>query len=403
MEDAIPRFLEHAVRSHLHKKEITLLIGPRQAGKTTLLRKIASDLQLDGQQCLFFNLDIDADARFFGSQQQLIDRITVLTQGQFAYIFIDEVQRIDNAGLFLKGLYDRQLGYKWIATGSGSLELKEKIAESLAGRKRSFFMSPVTVAQVPELLHTDHHSEAQLLTEYLQYGGYPAVITADTPTEKYAAIAELFQSFVERDLQVLLKIEKSQSLVLLLQLIAYRVGRLINYQDLANLTNLAVPTLKKYLWYCQKTFVIEEVMPFFSNKEKELVKTPQYYFLDSGLQHFLTNTRSITPASTEFGFWFQQLIFQLLRLRYTDTIADIRYWRTQNQAEVDFVVFDGQHPLPVEVKATHLVQPQVERSMRSFIELYTPPTAWVVNRSLDMSVEVGTTTVRFIPWYRLIG
>jgi uncharacterized protein len=415
MNAEIPRYLEAAIRAHLHKKEITLLIGPRQAGKTTLLRKIAVDLQSKGEKCLFFNLDIDTDAQFFGTQQQFVDRIAALTQGQFAYVFIDEVQRIENAGLFLKGLYDRQLPSKWIATGSGSLELKEKIAESLAGRKRSFFMSPVTIpeflayrlsvpiAQVGQLLHTDSHSEAKLLTEYLQYGGYPAVVTAATAKDKYTALAELFQSYVERDLQVLLQIEKSRSLVTLLQLIAHRVGQLINYQDLAALTNLSVPTVKKYLWYCQKTFVIEEVLPFFTNKEKELVKTPQYYFLDPGLQHFLTNTHTVTPASPAFGFLFQQLVLQLLKLRHADTIADIRYWRTQNQAEVDFVVYDGQHPLPVEVKSVPMAQPQIERSMRSFIADYNPPIAWIVNRSLEKVVQIDSTQVHFIPWYRLLG
>lgn len=414
MQPIIPRFLEPDIRAHLSKKEITLLIGPRQAGKTTLLKRIANDLQANGETCLFFNLDIDRDAQFFGSQQQLIDRVEALTGGKKATIFIDEVQRITNAGLFLKGLFDRQLPYKWVATGSGSLELKEKIAESLAGRKRVFYLPPVSMAeflchklgapieQISSLLATDSLSEDRFLMEYLQFGGYPNVVMASTNAEKNEVISEIFSSYIERDIQLLLRLEKSRSLVTLLQLIGHRIGRLVNYQDLANQTNLSVPTLKHYLWYCQKTFVVEEVLPFFTNKEKELVKSPQYYFTDCGMLNYLTGNRTVSQSSPEFGFLFQQLIFQLLKNRFASSIAAIRFWRTQNQAEVDFVVQDGSMLIPVEVKSNRLAKPQIERSLHSFIEIYRPAEAWVINRGLSETVMVNGTAVRFMAWHQLI-
>lgn len=191
----------------------------------------------------------------------MVDRITALTGGKRTYVFIDEVQRIENAGLFLKGIFDRKLVHKWIASGSGSLELKEKIAESLAGRKRNFLLYPVSIAeflsyrlsigisQCIPLLQTDALLEENMLFEYLQYGGYPRVITEQDPLEKRKILQEIFESYVERDLQSLLRIEKTRELITLLQLIAYRIGRLVNYQDLSNMSNLSVPTVKKYLWY----------------------------------------------------------------------------------------------------------------------------------------------------------
>lgn len=401
---------------HLEKAEITLLIGPRQAGKTTLLCDLGRQLQQAGNLCLFFNLDIDTDAQHFTSQQRFVERVEALSGRHRAYVFIDEVQRLENAGLFLKGIFDRRLPHKWIATGSGSLELKEKIAESLAGRKRNFLLFPVSMEEflnhrlgTPDasrsmaLLATDAAAEERLLLEYLQFGGYPRVVTSADHIEKRQVLGEIFQSYIERDIQLLLRLEKSRELVTLLQLIANRIGRLIQFQDLANLTNLSVATVKNYLWYAQKTFVIEEVLPYFTNKEKELTKSPQFYFVDNGLRNYLLGNVSITPVSAEFGFVFQQLVFQLLRQRFADSIAAVRYWRTQNQAEVDFVVHDGLNLLPVEVKAATMKQPQIERSLRSFIETYHPTEAWVVNRSLETSVEIGTTTVRFLPWFRLIG
>jgi hypothetical protein len=410
----IPRFIQSELTEHLGKEEITLLIGPRQAGKTTLLRNIADQLIQNGAVCLFFNLDIDTDAQHFTSQQRFIERVEALSNGKHAYVFIDEVQRIENAGLFLKGIYDRRLPHKWIATGSGSLELKEKIAESLAGRKRNFLLYPIsmgefvsyhfsaTLSQSVALIRTDAFAEERLLLEYLQYGGYPRVLTASEDQEKRKILAEIFQSYVERDLQLLLRLEKSRELITLLQLISNRIGRLVNYQDLANMANLSVSTAKNYLWYCQKTFVIEEVLPFFTNKEKELTKTPQYYFVDSGLRNFLLNNFSLTPLSSDFGFLFQELVFHLLKSRFSNGIEAIRYWRTQNQAEVDFVVQNGLTILPVEVKAERMKKPQVERSLRNFITAYAPEEAWIVNRSLKESIQIDQTEVKFIPWYELL-
>ncbi len=410
----ISRFIQSELMEHLGKEEITLLIGPRQAGKTTLLRSIADQLIQHGATCLFFNLDIDIDAQHFSSQQRFVERVEALSAGKRAYVFIDEVQRIENAGLFLKGLYDRRLPHKWIATGSGSLELKEKIAESLAGRKRNFLLFPIsageflsyrlsaTLSQAVAQIRTDTFSEERLLIEYLQYGGYPKVLTAPDNQEKRKVLAEIFQSFVERDLQILLRLEKSRELVTLLQLLSNRIGRLINYQDLANMTNLSVPTVKNYLWYCQKTYIIEEVLPFFTNKEKELTKTPQYYFIDSGLRNFLLNSFDLTPLSSDFGFLFQQLVFQLLKNRFSNGIEAIRYWRTQNQAEVDFVVQNGLDILPIEVKAERMKKPRVERSLRNFIATYKPAEAWIVNRSLKENIQIGDTEVKFIPWFELL-
>jgi len=404
-----------SLQAHLAQKEITLLIGPRQAGKTTLLRALSGQLQQQGKQCLFFNLDIDTDAQHFTGQQKLLDRIEITTGGQTAYIFIDEVQRIENAGLFLKGLYDRNLPYKWIATGSGSLELKEKIAESLVGRKRNFYLPTVSITefiryktddqygnQLAAFLKTDPLLEEKWLREYLTYGGYPRVVTAPTAREKNAVLAEIFQGYIERDMQLLLQLEKSRAFVTLLQLIANRSGQLINYNDLANATNLAVATVKNYLWYSEKTFITKAITPFFRNKEKEVIKAPQYYFLDAGLRNFLLGINDLNTQPTYFAFLFQQLVLQLLEQQFAESVASIHFWRTQHQAEVDFVLDLGHAVLPVEVKTSHLKNVQVERALRSFIHTYQPPEAWVVNLSLEAEVQVAQTRVRFIPWRQLL-
>jgi len=411
----IQRDLLAKVRAHLQEPEITLVIGPRQAGKTTLLRALAHELKGQGETVLFFNLDIDRDASYFQSQSQLVERIRFFAGEQKAYIFLDEIQRLSDAGLFLKGLYDRGLPYKWIATGSGSLELKEHIAESLVGRKRNFYLTTVSIREyldyVTNYLYKGRLSEwcvqdkkgaDQLLIQYLTMGGYPRVLTSTGFTSKKAALAEIFQGYIERDITALLKLEKSQSFVRLLQLLASRSGQHINFHDLSIKSELSLPTLKKYLWYSEKTFVTASVSPFFRNKEKEITKAPQYYFYDHGLRNFLLDTWSIEERPEDFGFLFQQLVFHLLQQYYENSVASIHYWRTQNQAEVDFVVDLGRGLLPVEVKSGKKERMSIQRSMRSFIQKYRPEEAWVITRGLEDVQKVDKTTVRFKPWYSLI-
>jgi len=407
----IKRHLLADLRAHLSAKEITLLIGPRQAGKTTILRFLGEELQHNNEQCWFFNLDIDRDSLLFQSQEKIVNHLAAITGKKKAYIFIDEVQRIENAGRFLKGLYDRDLPYKFIVTGSGSLELKEKISESLAGRKRNFFLPTVSIQEwvnyatnynfedrLSSVLKTDESLEENLLQTYLTYGGYPRVITAETQVEKNLILQEIYQAYIERDIRDLLQLEKSSAFVILLQLLANRAGSLVNYHDLSKLTGLSTPTIKNYLWYSEKTFVSAIVTPFFRNKEKELVKAPQYYFWDIGLRNYL---RGIYEDISDQGMRFQNMVFLLLQAHFKNSVAKTHYWRTQNQAEVDFVVNTGQELIPIEVKSGKLKQPTVSRSFRSFLKDYSPEKAWIINRSLRQTIKIGETQVHFMPWYDL--
>lgn len=408
----IARTVLKDLRDHLSAPEITLLIGPRQAGKTTLLRELRAQLEKEGNLCFFFNLDIDSDAIFFQSQQKFVAHIQAISGGQKSYIFIDEVQRIADAGLFLKGLYDRQMPYKFIVTGSGSLELKERIAESLVGRKQNFFLPTVSVQEwaqyateyrfgdrVSAVIHTDELLEERLLNTYMTYGGYPRVITSPTIQLKNNILQEIYQGYIERDIGQLLQLEKSSAFVVLLQLLANRSGQLVNYSDLSKLTGLSIATLKNYLWYSEKTFVTESVTPFFRNKGKEVTKAPQYYFWDLGLRNYL---RGIFEDVSDQGNRFQTFAFRLLEDHFRNSVASLHYWRTQNQAEVDFVINLGHRVMPVEIKSARMKKPELSRSFQSFLSKYNPPEAWIINRRLRADILSGETKVRFIPWYDLI-
>lgn len=410
----ISRLLKSGIKEHLWQKEITLLVGARQVGKTTLLKEIAEELRGERQKVLFLNLDIESDFAYFQSQEHLLQRIRLEMGEEKGFVFIDEIQRKTNAGLFLKGLYDMDLPYKFIVSGSGSLELKEKNHESLTGRKRIFELYPVSITEFLDYRthyqYTDRlvnwaEIEAvkaeRLLVEYLNYGGYPKVVMAPKASEKTLILQEIFQSYLEKDLKFLLGLEKTSAFTLMIRLLASRVGQPINYSSLSQETGLSTPTLKKYLWYAEKTFILEMLPPFFRNPSKELIKAPEIYFNDLGFRNFSLRKSGTMTDFPEMGFLFENFVFQVLREKFAAPNRPLKYWRTKGQAEVDFVLEQGLRPLPIEVKCMKMEQPKITPSFRSFISEYAPEEAWVVNLSLQAEIKMNATRIRFIPWYSL--
>ena len=292
-----------ALADHLDHPEITMLVGPRQSGKTTILKRLEAELRAGGQKTLWLNLDFEDDFHHVSSQGALLQKIHLELGKDGGVVFIDEIQRKENAGLFLKGLYDQGLPWKFVVSGSGSIELKEKISESLAGRKRMFELSTVSFGEfvdfktgyrytdkLREFFRTEPAKTDQLFREYLMYGGYPRVILADTHQEKLATINEIYRSYLEKDIVYLLRVEKSDSFSNLVRVLASQSGKMVNYSELSATLGLSLATVKIYLWYLEKTFIVWKVTPWFTNIRKEITKAPVYYFRDIGLRNFASGS-----------------------------------------------------------------------------------------------------------------
>lgn len=411
----IRRELKHQIWEHLSKKEITIITGARQTGKTTLLQEIKEDLEKEGNRVLFLNLDNYSHLAYFESQEKLLQKIE-LELGGHGFVFIDEIQRLKNAGLFIKGIYDRKLKYKLVLTGSGSIELKQSLQESLAGRKRLFEMNPVSFFEFVNyktgykyenklslFFDVEQERTQSLLEEYLNFGGYPQIVTEPQLSEKLKLIDDVFKSYVEKDLVYFLRIERPETFSLLIKMLAAQNGNLINYSELSKQTGLSVPTLKKYLWYAEKTFCIHYVSPFFRNSLKEITKSPIYFFNDLGFRNYSLDMMGKLTLNEQLGFNFQNLIFNMLRnaLRWKNHV--IHFWRTNDKAEVDFVInTENNNLLPIEVKYGTINRPTVSRSFRSFIEKYAPAKGLIVNRGLEETVSIDQTQVTFLPYYKIV-
>ena len=415
MDSNIKRSILVDVKAHLSSKEITMIVGARQVGKTTLMTEVFNHVLQTGEKALFLNLDVETDARLFASQEILLDRLRLEFGDKKGYVFIDEIQRKTNAGKFLKGIYDLNTPYKLIVSGSGSLELKEKIHESLAGRKRLFEMYPITFTEFSnfktgykysdrllDFYHINQETSLRLLREYLNFGGYPRVVLSLKQEEKKKIINEIFRSYTEKDIAYFLKVDRIESFELLLRLLAAQTGQIISYANLCRDTHISFPTLKKYLWYAQKTFAIHFAIPYFKNNYKEIIKSPIAYFNDLGLRNALLGIFG-NLQEKDYGFVFQNYIMNILLEGSRWSSNTIKFWRTTTGKEVDFIIDKGAQIIPVEVKYSSLTIAEIEKPLGVFLEKYSPDEAIVVNLTLDKKKIFGKTKVYFIPFWKLLN
>jgi predicted AAA+ superfamily ATPase len=413
----VERQIFSSVAEHLKRPEISIITGPRQTGKTTLLLQLKKNLIESGcpeKRIFFFNLDIIADLELFTSQQKFITFLKERVGKEKLFVFVDEAQRVENAGIFFKGVYDLKLPVKLVLTGSSTLEIKSGIYEPLTGRKRIFELYPFSFFE--QLSYHDPSSARLVSTgevissytrkhvmEYLlsfaNWGGYPRVALEPNVAEKKQILKEIFSSYIEKDIIGFLKIKNQHAFVKLVSLLASQIGQLVNIEEVSRTLRIERKTLERYLEFLEKTFVVKLIPPFFTNVRKELTKMNKIYFLDSGFRNFALRYFADLEIRQDRGALLENFVFSEI---YKQTDLKIHYWRTKEKAEVDFVIEDYKGTImPIEVKATALKEPGMTRSFRSFIKKYKPPRAVLVNLSYSGKTRIDKTEVLFIQPYEL--
>ncbi len=413
----IKRTVLSRIEEHLSSDQMTILIGPRQVGKTYLMRFLRDKLEKEGKKTIWLSFDNEEDASKLITQAALISYIALQVGKEKAYVFIDEIQRKDNAGLFLKGLFDMKLPHKFIISGSGSLELKAKISESMAGRKQLIAIDPISFDEFVNF-KTNYQYENRLqdfftlekgeterfLSEYMVFGGYPRVILAETASLKQAEMQEIYRSYIDKDIRDLLNLEKSDAFTNLLKVLASQIGGMVNITELSSTINLNEKTVKHYLWYLEETFIIKKLTPFYRNVRKEVSKAPMYYFLDNGLRNWLLSLFGLPEIPTALsGHLFENVIFNMLRLKTVLTPTTIHFWRTRDRAEVDFVLVSGLGVTPIEVKYSKLTKSAITRSFKNFLEKYKPEKGYMIHLGERFETEVEGTKVYTLPFYELVN
>ena len=410
-QNLIKRDIFNRVIDHLKEKEMTVIVGPRQVGKTTLLGQMKDYLidqkQVDPNSLFYFNLDLTKDLSLFSKQENIINFIKGRKKDdERIYLFIDEVQRIKNAGIFLKGIYDLDLGVKFILTGSSSLEIKSKIQEALTGRKKFFKLMPLTLSEYANyknpqtfkiikktktISEYDFIEWEKIVNNFTVFGGYPRVAIEENIDKKVELIEELYNSYLEKDIINFLRIKNAISFNKLVSLLAAQTGKLLNINQLAADTALEYNTLNHFLDILENTFFITLIKQFFTNFKKELVKMPKIYFLDNGIRNFALSRFDNLEERVDKGELFENLIANEL-LKMIKLPHSLHYWRSLQKAEVDFVIRKGNGEIiPIEVKAQKMDKITISRSYRSFLSKYSPRKALLINYNMRKKEKIGKT------------
>ena len=381
----LEREIHPAVRKHICRKEYTIITGPRQCGKTTLIRVLSEDLKGENNEVDFLNLeDRDILKAVNTHPEELFSFIP--RREQKSYLFLDEIQYASDPSNLLKYLFDKyHKQIKIIATGSSAFYIDEKFGDSLAGRKRIFelkilsFMEFLRFRKLSELgkdllairsqdafLSLHRHQLMQSLEEYLIYGEYPEVVLEDEPDEKVELLREIRDSFLKKDIDES-GISDPDKFYMLLSLLADQTGNLVNSSELANTVGVNSKTINRYLQVLRKCYHIELLKPFHSNHRKELTKMPKVYFKDSGLRNSALTRFQGFHTRQDRGQLVENQVFIRLSSQYeTDKL---RFWRFDDRKEVDFVILQAfQEGMAYEVK---LKCPSgANKSLSSFSERY---------------------------------
>jgi predicted AAA+ superfamily ATPase len=336
--------------AQLDNEKIIGLVGSRQVGKSSLLFLLIQHLLLNNtpkEHIFYFNLD-DLKLR------ELVDSIPDFVHfiapkaDQKKYIFLDEVQRLPNPGLFLKELYDLKLNIKIFYSGSSQMEIRSKIKEYGVGRIRECVIERLSFEEYLAFTHPTTRKDA--LAEYLIYGSYPEVAKTRAATEKKLLIKDIYQTYLTKDIVDFLKITNTDGFNKLLGLLAHQISGLLSLDTLSKNAGITRHEAEMFLIALEQTFIIKRVYPFFKSYKKEITKTPKVYFLDLGLRNFIINNFSKDETRSDMGALFEN--FYLLQLLSGDPyrLQKLNFWRTTNQTEIDFIVTNGEALCAIETK-----------------------------------------------------
>lgn len=327
----IDRILLDKLKEEVQPGRVVVIYGPRQVGKTTLLKKYLEDI--DAPFAFYNGEEIETQKLF---TVQSVAKYQSLLAGK-ELLVIDEAQKIENIGLNLKIIVDHLPNLKIIASGSSSFDLAKKVGEPLTGRKRTLTLFPIS--QI-ELRSTEDYIETKSkLEERLIYGTYPKVIVTEGFSQKQHVLRDLVSSYLYKDILELNGVRYGKRIVNLLTLLAFQIGKEVSLSELGNNLDMSKDTVARYLDLLEQTFVLINIRGFSRNLRKEVTKNSRYYFYDTGVRNALINNFNPLDSRDDVGMlWENYIVIERLKKQaYHKIFSNNYFWRTYDQKEVDWV------------------------------------------------------------------
>ncbi|MDH7518063.1 MAG: ATP-binding protein [Candidatus Thermoplasmatota archaeon] len=410
-----PRKIDKNLENWVKRKEIILIKGPRQSGKTTVLQHLQQ--QLGGHYITLE--DEELLQSFEKNPKEFIKRYIENKQN---LLFIDEAQYNKNVGKNLKLIYDLFSDkIKIFVTGSGSFDIKVEIGKHLVGRVVYFELLPLDFeefllwkAKDLHKIFTDYKKTVQdfllekeenitmepvfqqefnsLLQEYLLFGGYPAIVKEEDTKIKIELLKNLARTYLEKDVFFFFNVMHMEKFKKVLNYLSFNNGSLLEISSIISELHMDFKTIENYLSILSDTSVISLLSPYYKNLTTELKKARKIYFNDLGLRNSILNNFLLLESRIDKGVMLENFILNELKTQFN---GKINYWRTAGKAEVDFILHINSGVVPIEVKS----QTKPGKSFHSFIKSYKPKRALVFTEK-DLGVkQIENTKIGFIPHY----
>jgi uncharacterized protein len=323
----IQRTLYKTIENQLFKGKTILIIGPRQAGKTTLIKDV-----LHKKEYLFLDGD-DPTTRNLLTTANKKDLEIIL--GKHKIIFIDEAQRIENIGITMKIIHDQFKDKQLVASGSSAFELRNAMSEPLTGRKKQYKLFPISYEEYEQ--SQGYVSAISDLENRLIYGFYPDVL--NNPGNEKDALNELVDSYLFKDILAYANIKKPEVLEKILRALAFQVGSEVSYNEIAQLVGVDKNTVSNYIYLLELSFVVYSLPSFSRNLRNEIKTNKKIYFYDNGIRNALIQNFNPLALRNDVGaLWENFLISERLKHNhYHQYYCNTYFWRTKQQQEVDFL------------------------------------------------------------------
>ena len=332
----IKRKLSKELHVLLQEYPIVTVLGPRQAGKTTLVQQELPDYA-------YVSLE-DPDERMLATE----DPRAFLRRYPGNTIF-DEVQRVPMLLSYLQGIVDNeQKNGRFVLTGSHQLELRAAVAQSLAGRTGLLHLLPLSIDELTQAGKAFGGFE-----DYVVHGFLPRVHSQNQ--RPFRAYANYYQTYIERDVRQLIELKDVSLFEKFIKLLAGRVGQLMDYQALSNAVGVTTKTIKQWLSVLEASYVVVKLPPYFENFGKRVVKSPKYFFADVGLLAYLLGIETPNQVLRDplLGSIFENLVvIDVLKQRYNSGYdANLYFFRDSNGNEIDLLCKTSSGLVGIEIKA----------------------------------------------------
>lgn len=382
----IRRAIYNELKKTLSERQISVLIGSRQVGKTFLMRQLFEELA-EGEQKIFLLGDDPEAGKLFQSLEVFENflRIQGLDPDKRVVIFIDEFQMIDHISERLKWFYDENKNFKFVISGSSSLNISKNLKESLVGRTIVFHIHPISFEEFLSLknveafkeykrIHLEKMNQAEvpsfllpLFWEYTLYGGYPAVVMGKE--DKVNLLDNIVNAYIFRDVKSYLRNISPTQFNQLVTLLASQTANLLSVHNLQTSLGISHGQASEFLFILEELFILERIAPFSSKKSNEILQMPKLFFRDTGIRNMILKLFTPVDARVDKGALVENAVFSELR-KMADTLTLLKFWRTKQGTEIDFLLSRNEKRILIEVKTKSFGDIPTVGAFDSFTSIY---------------------------------